>query len=205
MISSPWIGDLGATLTSPQGTSVQLFDGPGIPASQYGCSGDDIDVSFDDAAVLSSTDFENMCNNAPAISGTFQPMAVLSAFNGENVVGNWTLTILDSYTASDDGTLDGWGLNICLTPVITGINQNETNNTVSIYPNPTSNIVTIDLNSIDNIENITLMDVQGKIVYQNKTINQSKIKIDLNNNSEGIYILKVQYANAIKTYKVIKK
>ena len=49
------------------------------------------------------------------------------------------------------------------------------------------------------------MDVQGKIVYQNKTINQSKIKIDLNNNSEGIYILKVQYANAIKTYKVIKK
>ena len=205
MISSPWIGDLGATLTSPQGTSVQLFDGPGIPASQYGCSGDDIDVSFDDAAVLSSTDFENMCNNAPAISGTFQPMAVLSAFNGENVVGNWTLTILDSYTASDDGTLDGWGLNICLTPVVTGINQNETNNTVSIYPNPTSNIVTIDLNSIDNIENITLMDVQGKIVYQNKTINQSKIKIDLNNNSEGIYILKVQYANAIKTYKVIKK
>jgi len=118
-ISHPWVGDLGATLTSPTGTVVQLFDGPGLPASLYGCDGDDIDVSFDDGAAQTSTDLENMCGGtAPSITGAFQSMDPLSNFNGESITGNWTLTVFDSYTAGDQGTLDAWSLELCTSPAV---------------------------------------------------------------------------------------
>jgi subtilisin-like proprotein convertase family protein len=199
-----WVGDLSATLTSPLGTTIQLFDGPGIPASTYGCDGDDLYASFDDGATLTSTDFENMCNNAPAISGTFQPIAALSAFNGEVAAGNWTLTIFDSYTTGDDGTLDNWELDLCLAAP-NSITHNEVENSISIYPNPTNNNISIDVGDVNIVDNIILLDVQGKIVYKNRNITHSKITIDLNNQSEGIYILKVQQTNKVNTYKVVKQ
>jgi len=116
-ISHPWIGDLGATLTSPQGTTVQLFDGPGIPATQFGCAGDNIEASFSDGAVLTAVDFENACaGTPPAISGEYQSMDPLSAFIGESMTGTWVLTVFDSYIADDDGTLNAWSLNICSAP-----------------------------------------------------------------------------------------
>ena len=118
-ISHDWVGDLSATLESPSGTVVQLFDGPGIPASTYGCNGDDINVSFDDAATLTATDFENTCaGSVPTISGTYQSMDLLSIFNGESMTGDWILTIDDSYAASDDGILNAWSLEVCTDPVI---------------------------------------------------------------------------------------
>lgn len=117
-ISHPWVGDLSATLTSPGGTTVQLFDGPGIPASTWGCDGDDIDVSFDDGATATATDFENACGGtAPTISGPYQSMDPLSNFNGESITGTWTLTVYDSYTAGDDGILNGWSLDLCTLPI----------------------------------------------------------------------------------------
>jgi subtilisin-like proprotein convertase family protein len=116
-IAHAWVGDLAATLTSPTGTTVQLFDGPGMPASQYGCDGDDLLCSFDDAAALTATDFENMCNGGvPTISGDFQSMDPMSNFNGESITGTWTLTIVDSYPTADDGVLNAWSLQLCVNP-----------------------------------------------------------------------------------------
>lgn len=118
-ISHEWVGDLSATLESPSGTVVQLFDGPGIPASTFGCNGDDINVSFDDAATLTATDFENTCaGSVPTISGAYQSMDLFSIFNGESMTGDWILTIDDSYAASDDGVLNAWSLEVCTDPVI---------------------------------------------------------------------------------------
>ena len=117
-ISHVWVGDLSATLTSPTGTIVQLFDGPGIPASQYGCDGDNISVSFDDDALLTAVNFENMCNGTPpAIAGDFQTMDPMANFNGESITGVWTLTIVDSYAAADHGVLNDWSLELCVDPV----------------------------------------------------------------------------------------
>ncbi len=204
VIPITWVGDLSATLTSPLGTIVQLFDGPGIPASTYGCSGDDIDASFDDGAALTSTDFENMCNNSPAISGTFQPIDPLSVFNGESVTGNWILTVFDSYTSGDDGTLNGWGLDFCLTsPVSTDIN--DKNNSIKIYPNPTNGLFTIDLNTIEGSNKFTITSIDGRIIKQINNVNKTPFTIDLNNESKGIYILKVQHNNEFNTYKIVKQ
>lgn len=85
IITHPWIGDLSASLTSPSGTVVELFDGPGIPASDYGCEEDDISVSFDDQATNTAVDFEQTCEgNAPSIEGNYQSIEPLSDFNGED-------------------------------------------------------------------------------------------------------------------------
>lgn len=46
-----WVGDLIIRVRSPRGTSVYLIVGPGAAtSSDYGCSGDDIEAIFDDAA-----------------------------------------------------------------------------------------------------------------------------------------------------------
>lgn len=116
-ISHVYVGDLRATLTSPTGTIVELFNGPGIPASTYGCAGDNIVASFDESAVLTATNFENMCNaTPPAITGTFQTTGNLSNFTGQSMTGTWTLTVYDSYTAGDNGTLNSWSLDVCFGP-----------------------------------------------------------------------------------------
>ena len=86
-------GDLIATL-SHNGTSVTLMDRPGFPASQFGCGQDGVDVEFDDA---SGTPVETMCNGtSPGIGGTVAPEQMLSAFNGAEVNGTWTLNVSDN-------------------------------------------------------------------------------------------------------------
>lgn len=200
-----WTGDVSATLTSPQGTTIQLFDGPGIPASTYGCSGDNIEASFDDAATLTSADFENMCNDAPAQSGIFQPIDALSAFNGENMAGTWTLTVLDSYTAGDDGSIDAWELEICTAPVVTSVNNTILTNNVAIYPNPTSNLLNIAFGDINSAKNIVLTDLQGKIILEENNINLNNAQIDLSNFSKGIYLLQVKVNDTAKVFKVSKQ
>ena len=115
LVTHTWVGDLAATLTSPSGTTIQLFDGPGIPASNFGCDGDNLSVNFDDTAGNTSADFENTCDAAAnAISGTYQPLEALSTFIGEEVNGTWTLTIIDDYPSADGGSFDGWSLDVCL-------------------------------------------------------------------------------------------
>ena len=100
-------GDVSIILTSPSGTSVTIIDGPGIPASQYGCSNDDFLVTLDDEGTGNA---EDTCTSPPALSGTLIPNSALSAFDGESSQGTWTLRLDDSYTGSDTGTLNSWSL-----------------------------------------------------------------------------------------------
>jgi subtilisin-like proprotein convertase family protein len=200
-----WIGDISATLTSPLGTTIQLFDSPGKPASNFGCSGNDIAVDFDDAASLTSANFENMCNNAPAISGAFQPIDALSTFNGENMAGTWTLTVFDSFTSSDDGSIEAWSLEICTAPIPTGINSTVIESNVVLYPNPTSNVLNVSFGNIQVVEHVTLTDLQGKIIIQEKNITSNNLQLDLSNYNNGLYLLQVQSKEDSKVFKVTKQ
>ena len=86
-----WVGDLIYTVQSPAGTSVTIVDQPGVPASTFGCQENDIFATFDDA---SATPVETECSvTPPAIGGVIQPENALSAFNGEDPNGTWTLTV----------------------------------------------------------------------------------------------------------------
>ena len=119
-VDHSWAGDLILTLTSPGGTSVVLIDRPGVPATTFGCSNDDyFGTTLDDAA--GGGPIENVCANG--MSGNFTPNNPLSAFNGQNANGNWTLNVSDN-AAGDTGAVRLWSVIItgtggACTPTIT--------------------------------------------------------------------------------------
>ena len=105
-----YVGDLVFTLTHEDtGTSVVILDRPGVPATNFGCSLDDIDLLLDDDA---SNPVEAGCGTL-AEGRAFIPNNAISAFSGEDWGGTWTLTLAD-LERGDSGTLNEW----CLYPLI---------------------------------------------------------------------------------------
>ena len=102
-LSHTFVADLKMVLTSPSATSVTLIN-------RRGGAGDDMtNLIFDDEAPTSITGIV-----APGpFTGRFRPESPLSAFNGENQAGVWTLNISDN-AAIDVGTLHSWGLSPAL-------------------------------------------------------------------------------------------
>lgn len=76
-------------LTSPGGTTVNL-----VNAGTYGgqTPGDRVTVTFDDEAA-------STVGGATLLSGVFRPVGSLSAFDGQNALGSWTLSIEDTVGA----------------------------------------------------------------------------------------------------------
>jgi len=95
-----WISDLDINLTSPQGTAVQI-------ANFNNCgSQDDFDLNLDDEG-------SDTWGCPPTGGGTYLPANALSAFDGQNSTGTWTLSVDDNANL-DGGSLDSWSLEICV-------------------------------------------------------------------------------------------
>lgn len=93
-----WVSDLRFTLRSPAGTQVEVLVHP--------CgSEDDFYLSLDDEADT------GVLPCPPIDGGAYIPTNPLSAFDGENSTGTWSLIVNDDY-AADSGTLEAWGLDI---------------------------------------------------------------------------------------------
>ena len=109
-----WVGDVGFTLSNGT-TTVTLVNRPGNPASTFGCSGDNYDVTVDDEGA--SPAIENQCNaTPPAITGNAPGgdppnTSLLAAYDGQSSLGTWTLTATDA-AGGDTGTLLEWCLTI---------------------------------------------------------------------------------------------
>lgn len=110
-----WVGDIVITLQSPSGTTITLLDRPGVPASTFGCNNNNISVLFADG----QPDPEGICDAAGTGAAwpvtMAGPVNALSAFNGQDANGVWTLTISDN-AAGDTGTLDSWELIVTPAP-----------------------------------------------------------------------------------------
>jgi len=112
-ITHNYVGDLSAKLTTPWGQNIQLFDQPGVPATQYGCGSPNVDLVFDDAAAQDATALENTCSaTGTALLGTFQSIDALAGLNGHNAQGDWVLSVSDNF-ADDGGSLTAWSLDFC--------------------------------------------------------------------------------------------
>ncbi len=113
-IAHEYVGDLDAFLIGPDETTVTLFDRPGLPESQFGCSNENMEVTLYDLAPNSAEDLENTCEASnPTIEGEYQPLEPFSTFNGLTSGGTWTLDINDLYPDEDDGNLLAWSIEIC--------------------------------------------------------------------------------------------
>lgn len=95
--------DLAMWLISPTGTSVQLFN-------HRGGSGDNlINTVFDDQAATA------VGSGAAPFTGSFRAEQLLSAFNGQDIFGTWTLRVADQ-VSQDRGSLNNWGLQLTTVP-----------------------------------------------------------------------------------------
>jgi subtilisin-like proprotein convertase family protein len=104
-----WAGDMIATVTHGA-TSVVVYDRPGVPASTFGCSGDNPVLTMDDEGTGGTV--EGSCTNTstaypPGVNYT--PNNPLSAFDGVDATGTWTMNVSDN-ALGDTGSLDFWSL-----------------------------------------------------------------------------------------------
>lgn len=88
----------------------------------------------------------------------------------------------------------------------TAVKEKASNLTeINIYPNPAYNTINIDLGTNDiNNASIQLLDLVGKTIY-NQTVTNSKVSFDLNNLSQGVYLIMFKNNLGIQVRKMVKK
>ena len=193
-LTHTWINDLTATLISPAGTQVQLFARPCTSANIQ-----NIVATFDDSGSTV------VCGSNPGISGVVQPTQALSAFNGENSTGTWTLRILDAFN-QDGGSLDSWSLNICSVQTLS-VDENELSiGDLLVYPNPNNGNFNIQFTSTSGNEiKVNVHDVRGREIF-NKSYNSNGLfneSLQLENVQSGIYLVTVQDGSRKEVKKIV--
>ena len=141
-INHAWVGDLIVRVTSPGGTTVAILDRPGAPATLNGCNSNNLaQLLLDDDGGFPAV--ENQCGastNAAFPTGTFSPNNAMSAFDGQNPNGNWTINISDN-VAADLGSARAFSLVIdgaCSTPTATATATNTSTATATSTNTPTA-------------------------------------------------------------------
>lgn len=196
-INHDWAGDMELMLTSPAGTSVIM-----LVNSTCDDGTNDIIVTFDDQAsgpVACST-------TAPAIGGVIQPANPLSAFNGENTVGDWVLTATDGYPSLDGGTFLNYSIEICGSANLS-VDEFSLNSSLSLWPNPSQGEINILFNASNNDDvNIKLYDLRGRLINNHSFENTTSIfnkTIQLGNLESSVYILSIENAGQVINKRII--
>jgi hypothetical protein len=130
---------------------------------------------------------------------TWNPGALTSS----NIVISPTITT--NYTVVGTNTLTGCTNQTTLTQSVsacTGIvNLSSSDNLVNAYPNPTKGLVTIELTTNSKVY---MTNALGQLVY-NEVLSAGKHYIDIKNQSNGIYFMKVLQQDKQQTIKLIKE
>jgi len=102
LLAHTYRGDLALTLVSPANTRVML------QAASNTNGGDNFNAVLDDEAgsaitTYTANDTATATTAVPPYNASYSPASTLSAFDGQNAAGTWTLEICDQY-AADSGT-----------------------------------------------------------------------------------------------------
>ncbi len=84
-----------------------------------------------------------------------------------------------------------------------GINENQTNNMLTLYPNPASNTITVDAESV--LTSIVIYDLQGKVIIKSNPLHGNKVSINITSLQSGIYLIKAKTATGVLSRKFVKK
>lgn len=209
LITHTWVGDLIITLEHVDtGTTMTLMDRPGVPASAFGCEGDNVDASFDDGG--GNGPVEDMCSDLPAIFGSPQPEQNLSVFNGEDAAGTWRLRVSDN-ALGDTGSLTSWNLdfttNVANEPV--GPEQMPDGYLLeNAYPNPFNPQATVGF-AVGQTQavQVTLHDALGRSVRTLFTgtapaNTRQEVQIDGSSLPSGLYLVRMSGADFTATRRV---
>jgi len=103
-----WQGDL-VVIIEHNATSVTIVDQPGVPAlGSFGCDQDNYaGAIIDDEG--SGGPIEDICQPDLSSPPNYTPNNPLSAFDGMDAAGTWTITVNDM-AGFDTGSLEQWSL-----------------------------------------------------------------------------------------------
>ncbi|PWA11733.1 zinc-dependent metalloprotease [Flavobacterium laiguense] len=174
-----YMSDVQIEIVSPKGTVVKLFDG------SCGATNSSLTVTYDDlggALICGSTALQ-----------TVAPAQLLSAFNGENPQGIWTLRTRDLFV-NDAGTIDTASITICSSAYTTLATPSFEINDFVLYPNPNKGNFAIRFTSVNSTGVVIVVnDMLGRKIYENKFENKGDFNenIQLKNVTSGVYLVSV--------------
>lgn len=152
---------------------------------------------------------QNLYNN-----GTLEGAG--GTFNVANRSVNWeqgeldgTIDVCDAtlaqptwYLDVDSGTVDFLTVTFCTETIIEGTDIEELDaNQVAFFPNPTSGLLNISIGN-NNEANLEVLDLVGNLLLSEQVIGNTQI--NLMNEQNGIYLIKLTSGKDVITRKVIK-
>ncbi|HRN42505.1 MAG TPA: PKD domain-containing protein, partial [Vicingus sp.] len=100
----------------------------------------------------------------------------------------------------------GFTINVIAPPLATQVNEQVAlTSDVAIYPNPTTAEFIIELASYSPKTQLSIVSVEGKMVYTNNTINTNTIVINAADWSKGIYVVKITDKQSSQVVKLVKQ
>ncbi len=92
--------------------------------------------------------------------------------------------------------------------IVTGITENYSASSITLYPNPAKDHLTIDLGSINKKVEVTIADITGKVIYKTSVFapdsyREQKIEVSTKDFTAGVYLLQIQTADFIGTEKLV--
>ncbi len=109
---------------------------------------------------------------------------------------SFTPTVNGNYAVIVD---DGTCIDTSICYLFIGINEQENNPTLCIYPNPTKGNITIEC---DGMEIIEVFDISGKLVYE-LAVSNDVLDINISTYSKGVYLIKVTTTDAVVVEQIV--
>ena len=140
---------------------------------------------------------------AQFFTGTYAwtPSTGLNNPNIANPIANPSTTTNYTVTMSYGGTCTSTASVNVTVVVCTGIEENDGNYDLAVYPIPTNGNITV-LNTYNKV--IEIIGANGSVIYHSNSTKQQEI-IDLSTFANGLYFLTVTDATGVKLKKVIKE
>lgn len=101
-----------------------------------------------------------------------------------------------------DGSGEYSSLSECENNCITNTQIENFSNSFTISPNPSTGVINIRFDNDSQQTNLSIFNILGKLIYQEKSLNKGINKINLSTQSEGIYFVKLTSNNHTVTKKI---
>jgi hypothetical protein len=74
---------------------------------------------------------------------------------------------------------------------------------IGIYPNPTNGILNINLNGVNENPDLTILTLQGQVVYTEKLVANTTKQLDLTVYPKGVYFIKLSSDKVLKIERIV--